>query len=116
MGSIVKPICKCDSEFNEIFLGTGMRIFGRNHRDIVPSPCSKCKSVVETNLFNKRYRCPKCRKKVEPYVKYTKKELIGFETPMEYDHEYDYELEDKKYKCPNCNEVELRFENWGCWD
>ena len=112
MGQIIKPVCSCKKDFGEIFMGTGMRVLGS--RDIVPSPCNNCKNVVETNLYNKRYRCPKCKRKVEPYVEI--KEGEEYLKSYGLTHEYEYELEDKKYKCPNCSQLELTFEDSGCWD
>lgn len=116
MGNILKPVCVCKKDFEEIFLGTGMRILGGKNRDIVPSQCNHCKTIVETNLYNKRYRCLKCKRKVEPYVKIRKVEVEDYFKDYGMDYEFDYELEDKKYKCPNCNEVELKFEWVGLWD
>ena len=116
MGNMVKPICKCEHEFEDLFMGTGMRLLGEKNRDYVPSPCFHCKTVVETNLYNKRYQCPKCKRKVEPYVELKKVEVEEYFKSFGLNHEYEYELEDKKYKCPNCNEVELKFEWVGMWD
>jgi predicted RNA-binding Zn-ribbon protein involved in translation (DUF1610 family) len=113
MENIVKPVCKCDSNFDEIFMSGGMRIMGMTNKDIVPSPCYHCETVIETNLHNKRYRCPKCRRKVDPYVNIKNIESKEFFKSFGLDH--DYELEENKYMCPKCLKEELTFGLWSFW-
>ena len=117
MGMMVQPICKCDSEFKGLNLGGGFSDFGSYCG--VPTPCLHCRDVFEINIFNKRHRCPKCRKKVTPYGKITplpSSEPKLFEWGINFEDSSTYELDDKKYQCPICNEEELTFELIGVWD
>jgi predicted RNA-binding Zn-ribbon protein involved in translation (DUF1610 family) len=117
MGTMVQPKCKCNHEFNNLFLGGGFSDFWKSCR--VPSPCFHCKDVFELNILNKRYLCPKCRRKSTPYGEIStipsSKPLV-FEWEIDFETSSTYELEDKKYKCPNCGEEELSFKMMGLWD
>lgn len=105
MGQILKPTCKCNTEFEELFVGCGFNDFEENV-DNEPTPCFNCKKIFVRNVNNEKHKCPnpKCRRKVEPYGKF-----------VETEYGMDYIL-DEKNRCPLCLEVELTFEPMGCWD
>lgn len=117
MGVMVQPKCKCNHEFKELNLGGGFSDFRTTC--CVPSPCFNCKDVFELNIFNKRHRCPKCRRKSTPFGEITttpSPNPLVFEWGINFEDSSTYELEDKKYRCPVCNEEELTFQVVGCWD
>ena len=105
MGQILKPTCKCNTEFEELLVGFGFNYLENNIAN-QPTPCFNCKKVFVRNINNEKLKCPnnKCRRKVEPYGKF-----VETEDGMEY-------VLDEKNKCPVCLEVELTFEPVGMWD
>lgn len=117
MGMMVQPKCKCNHEFENLNLGGGFSDFKTSC--IVPLPCFNCKDVFGLNIFNKQHLCPKCRTKGTPYGEISSNpspNLLVFEWEIDFENSSTYELEDKKYTCPVCMDMELTFEETGCWD
>ncbi len=119
MGSIIQPYCNhCEKDFKEIFVGGGMTNFETICN--VPSSCSNCGNVFSRNLFSEKLKCPKCRRKVEYFGEIHSRnyDLTNvFEWKIgDIMDDKEYQLKDKKYKCPNCGETELVFHNCGNWD
>ena len=116
MGNIIQPVCKCKSEFKELFIGVGMM---ETEKFKIPTPCYHCGTIFIKNLYEKNPRCPNsnCRRKVIPFGEVTDYES-DIEGIMEWDLDLNkrYVLEDKKYKCPKCFEVELTLLGCGLWD
>lgn len=119
MGTIIQPYCHhCKNEFKELLVGGGMMNF--NTVCEVPSSCLNCKTVFSRNILKGNLKCPKCRRKVEYFGEIsnedTDKELV-FEWMLgDYLNEEYFRLENKKYKCPQCEKTELVFFDCGNWD
>lgn len=118
MGSIIRPVCKCNSIFPTLYFGGGFMNFHTLCN--VPTACYHCKTIFSRNIESKRLRCPKCRKVVYPFGELTdiaSEENIFFSWNKSFKNLKNcYQLEDKKYKCPMCLEEELYFINEGMWD
>ena len=117
MGTMVQPKCKCNHEFENLNLGGGFSDFRTSC--LVPSPCFNCKNVFGLNIFNKKHLCPTCRRKCNPYGEIStnpSQNSLVFEWEIDFETSSTYELEDKKYTCPVCMDMELTFEETGCWD
>ncbi len=117
MGTMVQPKCKCNHEFENLNLGGGFSDFRSSC--LVPSPCFNCKNVFGLNIFNKKHLCPTCRRKCNPYGEITtdpSQNFLVFEWGIDFETSSTYELEDKKYTCPVCMDMELTFEETGFWD
>ena len=117
MGTMVQPKCKCKHKFNSLNLGGGFSDFTTSC--LVPLPCFNCKDVFGLNIFNKKHRCPKCRRKSTPYGEISTNPSpnpLLFEWGIDIETSTTYELEDKKYTCPVCEQEELSFEVIGFYD
>jgi len=117
MGVIFQPLCKCGSEFPNIFVGGGFMNFDKEC--LVPTPCYKCGTIFTRNILLEKNKCPKCRRIVHPLGVISDKESDKnplFSWDIDFQNSVRYELEDKMYKCPVCLEDELTFADVGCWD
>jgi hypothetical protein len=117
MGTMVQPKCKCKHKFNSLNLGGGFSDFTSSC--LVPLPCFNCKDVFGLNIFNKKHRCPKCRRKSTPCGEISTNPSpnpLLFEWGIDIETSTTYELEDKKYTCPVCEQEELSFEVIGFYD
>ena len=77
------------------------------------------KDVFGLNIFNKKHLCPACRRKTTPYGEISTNpspNSLVFEWEIDFETSSTYELENKKYTCPVCMNMELTFEETGCWD
>lgn len=115
MGSMLKPICACGYESDQIPVGGGMSNF--NVFCGFPAICAKCKKVVVLNYLEADHHCPTCHGAVtfydDPSTHGDGKMTV-----------FDWNLEDgKKLRlsesqnlCPRCGKKTLKFQHWGCWD
>ena len=116
MGMMLKPFCKCGSEFQTEFVGGGFS--NTKFYCNIPFICYHCNIIFSKNGSDgKKKNCPKCRRKTSSLGMISKTEP---EKPTIFDWEIGndavYYLEEKKYNCPNCEEEELSFEVVGLWD
>jgi predicted RNA-binding Zn-ribbon protein involved in translation (DUF1610 family) len=115
MGSVIRPVCKCNSNFPSLYAGGGFS----DWKDVcnVPTPCFHCQTIFTRNLYNKILRCPKCRKVVHPYG-----EVVDFNNDMDkvfswsFQFNKKYQLLSKKFRCPVCKEEELSFIREAMWN
>ena len=123
MGSMLLSECKCGFQSDSLSVGGGMMDFGS--KCWTPFSCSKCKSVGTINILTKegkkgRFRCPKCRKKVEYYGEVKEDTFEVDDISYVFDWkvgEFDrYYLKDKSYQCPKCKSEDLKFQSVGNWD
>ena len=114
MGSIIKAICQCGFESEDIYAGGGMADFMT--RLSAPAYCKKCHSLVVSNYLSKRSRCPKCRGRV---IFYNNKELQISENQEEVfswaisNEEDVFRLPKTLYLCPRCGKMKLEFHDIG---
>jgi ribosomal protein L37AE/L43A len=116
MGISIIPKCKCKYDFQPIWIGRG----SDNSDDIfkVPFSCTNCKTIFDLNIILfKKWNCPDCRKMVDPYGEFDFNESnndIIYKSSFS-NNTKKYQLVDRKYKCPNCEEIELTFTKRGKW-
>lgn len=115
MGTVIRPVCTCNSNFPSLYAGSGFKDYDEVCN--VPTPCFHCQAIFTRNLFNPVLRCSKCRKVVHPYG-----EVIDFD-PEENEvfiwnlySNKKYQLRNVKYLCPVCNKEELSFIREAMWD
>lgn len=65
MGSILKAICKCGFESEDIFAGGGFQNFRTTCN--APAICLKCKKLLVKNYLQKHEKCPDCGENITFY-------------------------------------------------
>ena len=119
MGTQVTATCQCGVD-TIIMIGGGMRNFMTTC--YFPCLCEHCRTVVQVNLLAKQKRCPQCKTtKVIPYDDPTLSECAGGRTVTSWNMEEqlgrELNLTDGNYRCPQCDQMTLRFTDSGlCWD
>jgi predicted RNA-binding Zn-ribbon protein involved in translation (DUF1610 family) len=108
MGSAVTAKCQCGVS-SQILVGGGML----THTSYFPCLCECCRSVVQVNLLAKPWRCPRCKgRRVIPYDDPTLSESGESIVTT-----WGSNLTDGKYRCPQCGQMTLHFEDAGLdWD
>ena len=129
MGRLLKAVCKCGFESNELCLGSGMSAEVVHCQ--VPYYCDICKIISFTDITEqisngsakigdkKIIRCRHCGKEVQYYgeivtEKFDQKEDSLFGWPV--NKEMMYFLKNKLYRCPVCKKNNLKFNKIGWWD
>ena len=112
MGSIIKAVCKCGLESDEIYQGIGFMYFETGTR-IEPAYCDACGIVVGRDMSKSYSKCPKCRRKIRFYKDDVEENLSEEETEL---LSGDYLEEKEFWYCPRCKRETLRFESMGLWD
>jgi predicted Zn-ribbon and HTH transcriptional regulator len=113
MGSIIKAICPCGLESEEIMQGIGFNYLERSIQ-MEPAFCDACGIVIGRDIQKLYSKCPKCRKKMTFYKPETEEEddeAIGYSFASD-----NYLQQREKWHCPRCKRETLRFEFMGCWD
>ena len=59
MGGIIKPICSCNTPFNDLYLGGGKMNFTKVCT--VPSVCMNCGTISINNILNDHHICGQCK-------------------------------------------------------
>jgi len=119
MGSQVTATCQCGMD-TSIMIGGGMRNFMTTC--YFPCLCEHCRTVVQVNLLAKQKRCPQCKTtNVIPYDDPTLSESAGGRTVASWNIQEQLgrklNLTDGNYRCPQCDQMTLRFTDSGlCWD
>lgn len=119
MGSMIRPVCaKCESEFEVLFLGSGLSLTEKECA--VPVICDTCGYVGTDNILNPRMTCDACN---NPLVytgdikpKDDKISVFSWRLSLDYMNERFYVLKSKMYQCPKCHTKNLNFSTAGCWD
>jgi Zn finger protein HypA/HybF involved in hydrogenase expression len=119
MGTQVTATCQCGVD-TIIMIGGGMRNFMTTC--YFPCLCEHCRTVVQVNLLAKQKRCPQCKTtNVIPYDDPTLSESAGGRTVASWNIQEQLgrklNLTDGNYRCPQCDQMTLRFTDSGlCWD
>ena len=119
MGTQVTATCQCGVD-TIIMIGGGMRNFMTTC--YFPCLCEHCRTVVQVNLLAKQKRCPRCKTpNVIPYDDPTLSESAGGRTVASWNIQEQLgrklNLTDGNYRCPQCDQMTLRFTDSGlCWD
>jgi len=121
MGSIIKAICKCGFESEDIFAGGGFRNFQTTCT--APAICLNCQRFLIKNYMKKHGKCPDCGKEVtfynDPSVQ---TQMNESEKPRDIfswhisDERGDFQLPNTRYLCPKCGKMTLIFILIGNWD
>jgi len=121
MGTIIKAICKCGFESEDIFAGGGFSNF--QNTCTAPAICINCKRFLIKNYKKKHERCSDCGKEVTFYndpsvrTQIDESEKSGdiFSWPID-DQRGDFKLPNTRYLCPKCGKMTLEFAVVGNWD
>ena len=112
MGSQVIANCKCGVN-QTISVGGGKYSFRKIN--YFPALCPHCNEIVQTNLIDKKLRCPLCNK--GNTIPYNDPKLIGEVGKETISHSYDYVLTDGTYYCSNCEGMTIHFKRGSLlWD
>lgn len=121
MGSILKAICKCGFESEEIFAGGGFQNFRTTCN--APAICLKCGKLLVGNYLEEHEKCPDCGENITFYddpklqtQKNSSKKLTNIFYWHLGDEKGDFELPNTRYLCPKCGKMTLVFILIGNWD
>ncbi len=119
MGTIIKAICKCGFESENIFAGGGFVSFRTTC--IAPAVCVHCAKFLVLNYIEKDPECPECGKKVtfydDPSVQKQRKDPGGKDIfSWNTNSKGVFRLPDTSYLCPKCGKMGLKFTLVGLWD
>ena len=111
MGSIVKAICECGFETEEMYLGGGMS----NHTtmNIFPHYCKDCKSLFQANMYDDTIVCINC--KSSNTVLYDNAYVVKNLDEVSFNWG-TLKLSKKNSLCPQCDNFSLEFISVGMWD
>ena len=119
MGVEVTATCDCGLN-TTIKVGSGLLDVATTC--LFPCLCEQCQDVVEVNLLADVMECPQCDSpNVVPYDDPSLSDGKGANTEASWRISEqlgrDLVLTDTKYRCPQCDEMTLRFIDSGvCWD
>lgn len=111
MGSEVAARCQCGLE-TYILVGGGMAdCIGTCY---FPCFCESCHNVVQVNVLAEEKQCPQCKtNNVIPYDDPSLSQRSGRLTVVSWDMKQqlgrDLALTNGRYRCPQCNQMTLRF-------
>ncbi len=117
MGSIVEAQCPCGFTSEAFFLGSGMD--GASTRCAMPALCPRCRRIGAHNIGSKRPRCGVCRGPVRGYAIEGNPARDPDAAAPVFDWNADgrtFVLPDAGYRCPECDQLTMRFFACGCWD
>lgn len=112
MGNIIKAVCTCGLESDEIYQGIGMRFYETGSRT-EPAYCDACGIVVGRDTSKSFSKCPQCRRRVKFYKEEVEENEVEKIPGLATD---DYLDEKGFWHCPRCKRETLRFESLGLWD
>lgn len=121
MGEIIKAICTCGFESENIFAGGGFQNFQTTCT--APAICLNCRKFLIKNYKKKHEKCPDCGKGVTFYnnpslqiqTDESKKSRVIFSWHIS-GKRGDFQLPDTQYLCPRCGKMTLTFIVIGNWD
>src|SRR3954467_14049465 len=116
MGDMATARCECGYSA-DLILGGGMANF--QTECLFPVYCGVCRSLQCANLLDAPVMCPKCGS--SDVVAYDSPELLGEAGAGEVFSwhlaglDRELQLSDGRYLCPSCQQMQLQFEQTGCW-
>jgi DNA-directed RNA polymerase subunit M/transcription elongation factor TFIIS len=124
MGSIIKAVCGCGFESENIFAGGGFMNFMTNLT--APALCQKCQSFLVSNYLDKGSKCSKCGGTLLFYNDPSLQIVNANDASSEHEQDVfswrhpdkgrEFRLIDTLYLCPKCKEMKMKFIGVGCWD
>jgi hypothetical protein len=112
MGTIVRAICKCGLESEDIYQGIGFA-FQTEEEFCEAAYCDNCGIIAGKDGRKLTPKCPKCRKNMTFYNDVLNKGR----TTSNFELACSNYLEKRKYwHCPSCKKRTLIFETRGLWD
>jgi predicted Zn-ribbon and HTH transcriptional regulator len=112
MGDLIKPICSCGYESEQMKQGIGFKYI-ETGVFYEPAFCDNCGIVEERDASEKSLKCVRCKGRM-PYYKTlikarAKDRYSGFPNT-------DYINKRLYWHCPKCKEQSLQFLHEGMWD
>jgi len=115
MGTMLVARCECGYMHGPIMQGGGFASFTTH--DMQPAYCERCREMVVLNYMAQRPRCPTCGGRSVFYNDPSLRKVPEDGKPERSVSRWgDFVLPDTEYRCPQCGEMRMRFEDCGCWD
>jgi DNA-directed RNA polymerase subunit M/transcription elongation factor TFIIS len=122
LGSIIRAVCDCGFESQDIFAGGGFVNFMTDLA--APALCQHCHSLIVANYLENRGNCQKCGNIIvfynDPSLRVSNNKGTNNERYVFYwrlpDEQGEFALVDTLYFCPKCNKMMMKFIDVGCWD
>ena len=118
MGTMASANCSCGYA-RQLQLGGGM--LDSETTCLFPICCRTCRAVQVANLIESPATCLECGG--QDVVAYDAQELLGkagerevFSWRLAGKRGRERRLSDGLYFCPACRQMQLRFQDTGCWD